>query len=516
MKKIILPILGCFLTLSLNAQNISGVSPNSAEKGTWTLPITITGAGTSFSNATSTVVRIKQANEELEILSVNSVAPEEVNVNVRVSNLKPTGSYSVEVYDQNLGLINLTNGFSVMANSAVPSIISTSPEMGAVNQVLPVTISLENTHFSQATDNTIYLTQGTNTIMPIPGSVVALNDNYIKALFDLDNPYVNIGDVLNSHCGNSFDGFFNDNLSVEITQITTISGIVIYGGIYNGTVELYQKNTGVTPNTYSLVASVPVDGSNAYSFNGIADANYLVRSVPVGMSDVVATYFPNAIDWTDATEIDSDPVLSINKDITPFNSIDLNGVGSVNGSIGYGPNGFTKVSFVMAEGVEVFLKNTVSNTFAQVSTDVNGLYEFGSVPDGNYQIIVNIPGYTQISSYDFVVNATDVDFSDLDFLIDEGEIFKSGFLGVSSGMEVTELDIYPNPTTGELFIQIPEVMSDFNVSIHNQLGQSVFNQDVTNNNTQNYFVDITDVENGLYFVTVQNGTNVYQMKVVKK
>lgn len=516
MKKIILPILGCFLTLSLNAQTVSGVSPNSAEKGTWSLPVTISGSGTSFSNATSTVVRIKQANEELEVLSINSVAPEEVNIDLRVSNLKPTGSYSVEVYDQNLGLINLTNGFSVLANSAVPSIVSTSPEMGAVNQVLPVTISLQNTHFAQATDNTIYLTQGTNTIMPIPGSVVTLNDNYIKALFDLNNPNVNIGDVLNSHCGNSFDGFFNDNLSIEITQITTISGVVIYGGVYNGIIELYQKNTSVTPNTYSLVASVAVDGANAYNFTGVAEANYLVRSVPVGMSDVVATYFPNAIDWTDATEIDSDPVLSINKDITPVNSIDLNGNGTVNGSIGYGPYGFTKASFVMAEGVEVFLKNTVSNTFAQASSDVNGLYEFDNVPDGNYQIIVNIPGYTQISSYDFVVNATDVDFSDLDFLIDEDEIFKSGFLGVSPSMDVTELDVYPNPTSGELIIQIPEVMSDFNVSIHNQLGQNVFNQDVTNNNTQNYFVDITDVENGIYFVTVQNNSAVYQMKVVKE
>ena len=516
MKKILIPIFGCLITQSLNAQTISGVSPNSAEKGTWSLPVTISGSGTSFSNATSTVVRIKQANEELEVLSVNSVTPEEVNIDLRVSNLKPLGSYSVEVYDQNLGFINLTNGFSVISNSNSPSIIATSPEAGAVNQVLPVTISLQNTHFAQATDNTIYLTQGTNTILPIPGSVVALNDNYIKALFDLNNPNVNIGDVLSSHCGNSFDGFFDDNLSVEITQITTISGVVIYGGVYNGIIELYQKNTGVTPNTYSLIASVAVDGTNAYNFSGVADANYLVRSVPIGMSDVVATYFPNAVDWTDATEIDSDPALSINKDITPFNSIDLNGTGTVNGSIGYGPYGFTKASFVMAEGVEVFLKNTVSNTFAQASTDVNGLYEFDNVPDGNYQIIVNIPGYTQISSYDFVVNATDVDFSDLDFLIDEDEIFKSGFLGVSPSMDVTELDVYPNPTSGELFIQIPEVMSDFNVSIHNQLGQNVFNQDVTNNNTQNYFVDITNVENGVYFVTVQNNSAVYQMKVVKK
>ena len=52
----------------------------------------ISGSGTSFSNATSTVVRIKQGNEQIEVVSINSVLAEEVNVNIRVSNLKPLGS----------------------------------------------------------------------------------------------------------------------------------------------------------------------------------------------------------------------------------------------------------------------------------------------------------------------------------------------------------------------------------------------------------------------------------------
>ncbi|MBL4862282.1 MAG: hypothetical protein JKY09_04590 [Crocinitomicaceae bacterium] len=73
-------IFACFMSISLSAQTISSVSPNSAEKGTWSLPVTITGSGTTFSNATSTVVRIKQGTEELEIISVNSVDPESVSI----------------------------------------------------------------------------------------------------------------------------------------------------------------------------------------------------------------------------------------------------------------------------------------------------------------------------------------------------------------------------------------------------------------------------------------------------
>ena len=516
MKRIFLPLLTCVLSMGLNAQTVNGVSPNSAEKGTWSLPVTISGSGTSFSNATSTVVRIKQGNQQLEIVSVNAVTAESVDVNVRVSNLKPLGSYSVEVFDANLGLIAMPNGFTVSVNTEAPSLVMTTPESGAINQMLPVTISLQNTNFAQATDNTMYLTQGTQTIMPIPGSIVALNDNYIKALFDLNNPLISIGNLLNAHCGNSHDGYFSDNLAINITQLTNISGVVIYGSIYNGVVELYQKNSTASPNTYSLVATANIDGSNAYVFNGVADAQYLLRSVPVNMPDIVATYFPNHIDWTAATEINSDPILSINKDITPITSISLNGVGSVNGAIGWGPNGFTKASIVMADGVEVFLKNTDLNTYAQAITDMNGVFEFISIPDGNYQIVINLPGYTQISSYDFIVNTQDTDFSDLDFLIDDNQIFKSGFLTTSSGKSIEELVVYPNPTNGELFIRIPEVITDFNVSIFNQLGQNVWERNVTNHVNQNYFADISNVENGVYFVTVQNDKSVYKIKVIKR
>ncbi len=515
MKRILTVLSLSLLTIGAQAQTISGVSPNQAEKGTWSLPVTITGNGTSFSNATSTVVRIKQGSEQLNVLNINSVTPTSVSLDLQISNYKPIGSYSVEVFDQNLGLINLSNGFMVLPNSNLPVVNYTTPESGALNQVLPVTMSLSNTHFAQATDNTIYLTQGTSTIMPIPGSVVVLNDNYIKALFDLDNPLISIGSVLNSHCGNSFDGYFTDNLSISITQLTTISGIVIYGGIYNGVVELYQKNTNVNPASYSLVATVAVDGSNNYSFNGVADADYLLRSVPIGMNDVVATYFPNAIDWTSATEVDSDPILSTGMDITPFNSIDLNGNGTVNGSIGYGPNGFTKASFVMAEGIEVFLKNTATSSYAQASTDVNGLYSFSNVPNGIYQIVINLPGYTQVSSYDFVLNGTDNSFSGLDFLIDESQIFKSGFLGMTR-KDLNVLTAFPNPTNGELFIQIPSHMSNFDVVVYNQFGQNVWQRVVTNNSTMNYFANISNLANGIYYVSIQNESKTYQVKVVKQ
>jgi Secretion system C-terminal sorting domain/Carboxypeptidase regulatory-like domain len=498
------------------AQTINSVSPNTGEKGSWTLPITITGSGTSFSSATSTVLRIKQGADELEVLAINNVEAETVEADIRISNLKPTGAYSVEVYDSNDGLINLSNGFTVSSNSNAPSFLTTTPEAGSESQMLPVTISMENTHFAQATDNTIYLTQGTFTIMPVPGSIEALNDNYLKAMFDLDVPYVSNGDILDSHFGNSHDGYFSDYLAINVTELTTINGIVIYGGTYNGVVELYQKNVGVTPATYSLVATVNVDGSNNYSFSGVANAEYLMRSVPVGMADVVATYFPNAIDWTSSTLVQSDPLNVTTADITPFNSIDLTGGVTVNGTLGWGPNGFTKAaSVVLAEGVEVFIQDVNNTTYAQATTDANGLYTFSNVPNGNYQIVVNLPGYSQIDTYDFVVNDNSTTFDELDFLIDDHEIFKSGFLSVSKDFD-NDLVAFPNPTNGKVFIQMPHVFGNFSADVYNMTGQKIWDKTVTGNNVDQFNVDLTDLPAGMYFVKVQSDSEVLEIRVVKE
>jgi len=196
-------------------------------------------------------------------------------------------------------------------------------------------------------------------------------------------------------------------------------------------------------------------------------------------------------------------------------SLVLNGGATVNGAIGYGPNGFVKASVTMAADVEVFLKNTATSTFAQTSTSTNGLYEFTNLPLGDYQIIVNIPGYNQISTYDFTVSDENDALLDLDFLIDNNEIFTSGFMSIN-GSNNTALTIYPNPTNGELFIELPEVLNNFNLNIYNQLGQSVLNKTISGNNSKSYYTNISEVPNGIYFVTVQNESSKYEIKVVKQ
>lgn len=79
----------------------------------------------------------------------------------------------------------------------------------------------------------------------------------------------------------------------------------------------------------------------------------------------------------------------------------------------------------------------------------------------------------------------------------------SGVLGVNDN-SLNDITIYPNPTTGEVFINLTaETASDVSIVIANNLGQivqTITNQELGGNTTAK--VDISEVSTGVYFVTI--------------
>ncbi|MFA7272631.1 MAG: T9SS type A sorting domain-containing protein [Crocinitomicaceae bacterium] len=508
-------------TAMVFGQSISSVAPNSGERGTFQLPVVISGSNTNFSNATSTLVRFSQGTStlmELEVTNINSVSPTSVSCDIQIPYSAALGNYTVSVFDQNVGgMLDLPAGFTVLPNSQTVTLVGTTPQNAAINQTLPITISVDNAHFSQATNTSFFLMQqGTNTMLfPVPGTVFTLNNSHLKAQFDFTG-YA-IGTTFDAYCSNSFDGYFYDDSAVVLTSPTSISGNLNYAGNYDGIVELYQENTNVSPYTYSLVSSSPVL-SNVYSFSNIAQANYYVRSVPIGVTNVVATYYPSDVSWTTATQISTISTPAITGAlITPVSSLWLSGGGTVNGSIGYGPSGFTKSSgldVVFAEGIEVFLMDTDNSSYAQTTTNANGAYSFAGVEIGNYKIVIDLPGYAQISSYNFGVTSHTAELTDLDFLIDNGEIFVSGFMGLET-QKLANLVVYPNPTTGEIHIQLPANSTQSKVMIYNHMGQKVLEQNISLNASPIFTTDLSEFGDGVYTIQVQSDKGVAETRLIK-
>jgi hypothetical protein len=86
--------------------------------------------------------------------------------------------------------------------------------------------------------------------------------------------------------------------------------------------------------------------------------------------------------------------------------------------------------------------------------------------------------------------------------------------GTSSVNTISKLvQIYPNPATSSL--NVNSVSNIENIVVTNVIGQRVFN--VNNIQTSNYTIDVADLANGVYLITVENtdGTSVLT-KFVKK
>jgi hypothetical protein len=71
------------------------------------------------------------------------------------------------------------------------------------------------------------------------------------------------------------------------------------------------------------------------------------------------------------------------------------------------------------------------------------------------------------------------------------------------------LGIYPNPTSGELEVILPNHQTLVQVQLINTLGQKVWSSTNTN-------LDVSHLSSGLYLVNIQTTTGTFQKKMIKK
>jgi hypothetical protein len=85
-------------------------------------------------------------------------------------------------------------------------------------------------------------------------------------------------------------------------------------------------------------------------------------------------------------------------------------------------------------------------------------------------------------------------------------------LGDDTEEEYPSLDVYPNPTKGELIIPVTEDDRHISVSILDNLGKEVY----TTSDLKSGRINIEKLTAGIYFYTIQKNGAVYRGKVVKE
>ncbi len=88
------------------------------------------------------------------------------------------------------------------------------------------------------------------------------------------------------------------------------------------------------------------------------------------------------------------------------------------------------------------------------TTDENGEYEFVEIPNGNYSLRVEIPGFPMLNTYELTINETDTAFNGLTFYVDttdsDGNVDTSLVSIPTAEGILFDVAVFPNPYT-EIF-----------------------------------------------------------------
>jgi len=107
-------------------------------------------------------------------------------------------------------------------------------------------------------------------------------------------------------------------------------------------------------------------------------------------------------------------------------------------------------------------RNPGGNIGAQDRTAPNGTYTLTGLPINSagesYFILVDIPGLDTNGTYHKVIVTGNEVFSNLDFVIDSAKVNPMVFVGLTEKelIVLKDIKVYPNPTTGKLYIQLSQ------------------------------------------------------------
>ncbi len=166
------------------------ISPNTGIAGEM-ITITAYGKFTHFSQVNNSA---KLTNNNVWFVihgnSYNTISDTIIEIQFPLPSSAPTGMYNIEIYNPLDGSLFLYYSFSVSPDPDPPYLTSISPDNGAIPETLTVSISGENTHFSQGTGTIVRFKQGSSTIYP--NWVNAVSNDIIQAEFSFDD-YDNTG-----------------------------------------------------------------------------------------------------------------------------------------------------------------------------------------------------------------------------------------------------------------------------------------------------------------------------------
>lgn len=404
------------------------------------------------------------------------------------------GTYTVTVTD--------ANGCTEQLNSVV-----TEP-VPLVTTLIPADISCFGANDGMINSNT---NGGT-----LPYSYAWSNGSTTQNISGLNAGSYNLTVVDGNGCTT-----FESTAINELLPDGEISGVINFQGapISSGTVELIRKD-GVLPGDLTVVDTFFVSTGGVYMFTNVPAGLYLVKAIgDTSLYNCAATYSVNTAQWDLADEWDITSNCSNDSQIVSIDLIELpvnSGIGTITGQLIEGGSGvFNKAPGDPLSDIDITVDQSPGGAIMDATiTDINGYFTFNNLPVGTYTLHADIPGYG-VTSQTIDVNATTSSFDVVLCTIDSINMIDMCEINVTSVNDFSsknEIRIYPNPAKNSLTISFENDNSS-TIQIVDITGKIVLTKKLIKTIER---LDISSLQNGMYFIKIQSNEKDFVQKLIVK
>lgn len=301
-----------------------------------------------------------------------------------------------------------------------------------------------------------------------------------------------------------------DSVTVYIKP-GSISGTVSYsGGTLNGNAyaKLYKY---AIFSEMLMLDSTGIDANGMYVFNNLAYTDSFIvyaQGDTLSYPNTAGTYYDNTFDWNNADKLFATcPATSANISLVEMST--ETGSNTVSGKIVEGEGfGKTEAAGDGIEGVQVGLKKKPGGQLSGIAmTDSNGDYEIGNVPDGTYEMYINIPGLPMIDNYTITLSSGNPEETRMDFEVDSNKIETTILTSVKKiAGENSVIRIFPNPAKDVLYISVesssPDNLTIEFVDVVGKKIKSSYNNQVVRG-VSFFQLNTSDLPGGIYWINLQ-------------
>ena len=324
-------------------------------------------------------------------------------------------------------------------------------------------------------------------------------------------------------------GLSSVTMPVTVSLLNRISGNVNFYGPDSaaGTIKVWLITYNTTSLDLEAIDSVTLStgsgyaASYAYQFLGEPTDSFRVKAAyfpgTTTTTGYIPTYYTSSFYWHDADVFYHTGTADDGKNINMLYGATTSGPGFISGDVTTGANRGTSAT-VPAVGLQIYLLNASGTLIQQTQTDAAGNYSFSSLPVGTtYTVFPEALGYSTIAYTSISLTSSAPSMTSAAFEQHSlSHTITPSATAVAAVTKASLIVVFPNPTTGNIFIQWSnKSIGNADVTISDLAGRTVLSSTININAASGQSqLNVNDLNNGIYFISIKGAGVNYNGKVM--